>query len=77
MKILIFIHGTILVHKNASGKASEGRVHQVINNDLSIHGFMPCVPVGILMEDLVYGRVKGQKLFIRVQTRHLNFSVAF
>lgn len=46
MKILIFLHGTVLMHKNAVGKSREESVQQVLNSDLSIHDFKSYVPVG-------------------------------
>lgn len=45
MKILIFLHGTAIMHRNAIGKARQERVQQVIDNDSSIYDFMSYVPV--------------------------------
>lgn len=46
MKILIFLHGTILMHKNAFGKIREERVQQVINKDSSVYDFKSYIPIG-------------------------------
>ena len=35
MKILVFLHGTLIMHKNGEGKTREERVRQVLDKDLS------------------------------------------
>jgi len=46
MKILVFLHGTTLMHEDAKGLAREGIVKQVMEGDTSIHDFASYVPVG-------------------------------
>jgi hypothetical protein len=46
MKILIFLHGTVIMHKNGLEKSREERVFQVINKDPSIKDFGSYIPVG-------------------------------
>ncbi len=45
MKILIFLQGTILMHRNAVGKSREQRVKQVADRDESLYEFASYVPV--------------------------------
>lgn len=46
MKILIFLHGTIWIHKSAVGKSREEIVEQVKNQDESIRDFKSYLPIG-------------------------------
>ncbi len=46
MKIMIFLQGTILMHKNAAGKTREERVRQVLEGAPSIRDFASYIPVG-------------------------------
>ncbi len=45
MKIMIFLQGTILMHKNAAGKSRDERVRQVLEGEPSIHDFAGYIPV--------------------------------
>ena len=40
MKILIFLHGAVIMHKSAEGKIREERVRQVLSNDPSVHDYI-------------------------------------
>jgi hypothetical protein len=46
MKILVFLHGTTIMHKGAKGLARERIVRQVVEGDASIHDHASYVPVG-------------------------------
>lgn len=46
MKIMVFLQGTILMHRNAVGRPREERVRQVVTSDESISDFATYVPVG-------------------------------
>jgi hypothetical protein len=46
MKIMVFLHGTAIMHKNAIGRSREERVRQVLDSDESLHDFAAYVPVG-------------------------------
>ena len=46
MKILIFLHGTTIMHRGAKGLARERIVRQVVEGDASIHDYASYVPVG-------------------------------
>ena len=46
MKIMVFLHGTATMHRNAVGRSREERVKQVLDGDESLHDFAAYVPVG-------------------------------
>lgn len=58
MRILIFLHGTTVMHATATGKTREERVRQVRyqffhpNNYISIHRYASYIPVGNAVEKL-------------------------
>lgn len=57
MRILVFLHGTLIMHKNAAGKTREERVKQVIDGDFSVHDYASYIPV-----DNAVGRLKSWQL---------------
>lgn len=52
MRILVFLHGTLIMHKSAGDKTREERVSQVINGDSSVHDYASYIPVGDAVEKL-------------------------
>ncbi len=46
MKIMVFLHGTTIMHRNAAGRSREERVQQVLDGDESLYDFAAYVPVG-------------------------------
>jgi hypothetical protein len=46
MKVLIFLHGTLIMHKNAEGKTREEIIKQVKAQEESVRDFASYVPVG-------------------------------
>jgi len=47
MKIMIFLHGTVIMHRSATGQSREERVNQVRSReDPSLRDFASYVPVG-------------------------------
>lgn len=46
MKIMVFLHGTAIMHRNALGRPREERVRQVLDDDESLLDFESYVPVG-------------------------------
>jgi hypothetical protein len=46
MKILIFLHGTTIMHRSAIGKTRAERVTQVLANEPSVSDYGSYVPVG-------------------------------
>lgn len=46
MKILVFLHGTVVMHKNGAGRTREERVKQSVEGEISVLDFASYVPVG-------------------------------
>jgi hypothetical protein len=62
MKILVFLHGTLIMHKNGEGKTREERVRQVLDKDLSVLDYISYVPVGNAVEKLKSWQTQGAEL---------------
>lgn len=62
MKILIFLHGTLIMHKSANGKTREERVEQVLHNDPSVHDYISYIPVGNAVEKLKSWQKQGAEI---------------
>ena len=62
MKILIFLHGTAIMHKSAEGKTREERVKQVLSSDPSVHDYISYVPVGNAVEKLKSWQSQGAEI---------------
>jgi len=45
MKIMVFLHGTVIMHKSALGRSREERVKQVIDRENSVLDFTSYIPV--------------------------------
>ncbi|MFA4942974.1 MAG: hypothetical protein WC564_05040 [Patescibacteria group bacterium] len=52
MKILIFLHGTIIMHKNAASKTREDRVRQSSEREKSVLDYESYIPIGNAVEKL-------------------------
>jgi hypothetical protein len=46
MKIMVLLHGTAIMHRNAFGRTRDERVQQVLEKDESIYDFASYIPVG-------------------------------
>jgi hypothetical protein len=46
MKIMVFLHGTTIMHRGAHGRARGERVRQVIEREASVRDFSSYVPIG-------------------------------
>jgi hypothetical protein len=68
MKILVFLHGTTIMHKNARGLARERVVRQVGEGDESIHDYASYIPVGNAAMKL--REWKGQRAIICYLSSH-------
>ena len=44
--IMVFLHGTIIMHKNGLGRAREERVRQALDGEESLFDFAAYIPVG-------------------------------
>lgn len=62
MKILVFLHGTLIMHKNAIGKTREERVKQAMDNDPSVLDYVSYVSVGNAVEKLKSWQLQGAEI---------------
>ena len=62
MKILIFLHGTTIMHKNAAGKAREERVKQSLEREESVLDYESYIPVGNAVEKLSNWKQQGAEI---------------
>ena len=62
MKIMVFLHGTAIMHRNALRRSREKRVQQVLNGDESISDFASYVPVGNAVQKLQTWREQGAEV---------------
>lgn len=62
MKILVFLHGTTIMHKAAIGHAREEIVNQVIAGDKSVHDYASYVPVGQAVKKLKAWQQQGVEI---------------
>jgi hypothetical protein len=61
-KIMVFLHGTAIMHKNAAGRTRDERVKQVIDRDRSLYDFGAYVPVDNAVEKLKAWRRQGVEI---------------
>jgi hypothetical protein len=52
IKILIFLHGAIIMHKNAQGKTREKIIQQIKDQESSVRDFENYIPIGNAPEKL-------------------------
>ncbi|MDD4332922.1 MAG: hypothetical protein PHT51_02310 [Patescibacteria group bacterium] len=62
MKILIFLHGTIIMHKNAAGKTREEIIEQIIEEENSVRDFKNYIPIGNAPEKLFRWASQGAQI---------------
>jgi hypothetical protein len=62
MKILVFLHGTTIMHKDAKGLTREEIVKQVMEGDESIHDYALYIPVGNAVKKLQEWKRQGAKI---------------
>ncbi len=62
MKILIFLHGTALMHKNAVGKTRNERVEQSIKREKSVLDYENYVPINKAVEKLKKWESQGAEI---------------
>ncbi|MFX0106169.1 MAG: hypothetical protein ACFE75_11855 [Candidatus Hodarchaeota archaeon] len=64
MRILIFLHGTCIMHKNALGLSRRQIVQQIIEDtDESIYDFASYIPIGSVVKKLTSWQNQGAKIF--------------
>ena len=62
MKILIFLHGTAIMHKNAVGRSREERVKQSAEREESVLDYASYVPVGNAVQKLKHWETQGAEI---------------
>jgi len=62
MKILVFLHGTTIMHKDAKGLARERIVKQVTEGDTPIHDYALYIPVGNAVKKLQEWKGQGARI---------------
>lgn len=62
MKVLVFLHGTLIMHKSAESKTREERVKQVMAGDLSVYDCASYIPVGNAVEKLKSWQKQGAEI---------------
>lgn len=62
MKILVFLHGTTIMHKNAVGHKREEIVKQVVDGDRSVYDYISYVPVGNAVKKLKTWKKQGAEI---------------
>jgi hypothetical protein len=62
MKIMVFLHGTTIMHIGAVGRTREERAKQVLNRDKSLYDFASYVPVDNAVKKLRAWRQRGAEI---------------
>lgn len=62
MKILIFLHGTTIMHRNAAGKTREERAKQSSEREESVLDYESYMPVGNAVEKLNNWKRQGAEI---------------
>jgi hypothetical protein len=62
MRILVFLHGTTIMHKNAKGLTREETIKQIIEGDESIHDYASYTPIGNAVKKLQEWKGQGAKI---------------
>ena len=62
MKILVFLHGTIIMHKNAEGKHRKKRVKQSMQRERSVLDYANYIPIGKSVEKLREWKKQGAEI---------------
>lgn len=62
-RILVFLHGTSIMHKNALGFSREEIIQQIVDNlDESIYDFASYIPIGNVIEKLIIWQKQGAEI---------------
>jgi hypothetical protein len=62
MKIMVFLQGTILMHRSVLGQPREERVRQVLNREKSIYDWASYVPIGDALKKLWKWKAQGAEI---------------
>ncbi|MFH1306673.1 MAG: hypothetical protein ABIH83_03405 [Candidatus Micrarchaeota archaeon] len=69
VKILVFTEGTIIMHKNATGRSREDAVQQVKENDESVNDYKSYVPIGNAVNKLKIWKSQGAEILYLTSRR--------
>ena len=70
MRIMVFLHGTVIMHRNAAGRPREERIRQVHDGDESLYDFASYVPVDNAVAKLQGWKQQGAEiLYLSFHTR--------
>lgn len=61
-KILIFLHGTLIMHKSGLGRSREERVQQSINREPSVLDYKNYLPIGRAVEKITGWQEQGNEI---------------
>ena len=59
MKVMVFLHGTCIMHRNGLGRTRQQRVRQVTTADASVRDFASYVPIGDVVRKLQGWHAQG------------------
>jgi hypothetical protein len=59
MNIMVFLHGTAIMHRNGGGRTREERVQQVRKREASVHDYASYIPVGDAVRKLHVWSTQG------------------
>jgi hypothetical protein len=62
MKILVFLHGTTIMHKSARGLIREQIVGQIMASEESLHNYASYIPVGNAVNKLQQWKAQGAEI---------------
>jgi hypothetical protein len=63
MKILVFLHGTTIMHKNARSLPRQEIVKQVMESEESLHDYASYIPVGNAAKKLQEWKGQGAEIY--------------
>ncbi len=62
MKIMVFLHGTTIMHKGALERSRGERVRQVIEHEASVRDFSSYVPIGDAVHKIIEWAQQGAQI---------------
>jgi hypothetical protein len=71
VKIMVFLHGTAIMHRNAVGRTREERVGQVQSGEASVRDFASYVPVGHAVSKLQAWKAQGAEIIYLIEVNLL------
>lgn len=63
MKIMVFLHGTTIMHKSGKNVNREERSKQVIENEASVLDFVSYIPIGNAVEKINIWEKQGSEIY--------------